>query len=67
MALINYQNGLEQGIATTFFDNGGIKTEGAFDQGQQNSLWLEYYPNGVFFSIAEYQNGNLEGEYPRVL
>ena len=42
----NYKNGLREGIAKTYYENGNLKFEGTFKNGVLDGSWKSYYENG---------------------
>lgn len=50
--------GLDQGYWNFYFNNGIIKSEGAFLNDKKTGTWKYYYPNGVIKEEISYENGD---------
>ncbi len=43
---MSFQNGVKNGIASTYHDNGKLNSQGLFANGIRNGLWYYYHSNG---------------------
>ena len=60
--LISYKNGKEDGLLTTWYENGHKSSEGYMNEGIENGIWTFYYENGFEKYKIKYNNGIPFGE-----
>jgi len=53
----HYENGKLEGAELFYYDNGQIRTEGAYLNGMQNGEWKGYYPSGNLSAMANFEDG----------
>lgn len=58
---VNYDNGLEQGPVTVFYQNGRLWKKGNYKSGVKDGSWFEYGNNENLRIKSEYKNGIEEG------
>lgn len=67
LSFTEYQNGVPNGKHITYFDDGTIKEEGSYLNGDKTGYWVEYGPDMVtgeyIFSKGNYISGNRDGEW----
>ena len=57
------QDTILNGDIKQYDDNGKIKSEKNYINGQLNGPFREYYPNGNLMSVGSYKNEQLQGAY----
>ena len=55
------ESGQKNGPYTAFYQNGKLKTAGAFKAGKKEGVWKEYAEDGTLTNEYNYQNGLREG------
>ena len=55
-------DGIFHGELTIWYSNGQVKTQGEFQNGNKNGVWMEYYPTGQLQTNRFFINGNNHGE-----
>jgi len=58
---VNFQKGKENGIYTSYYDNGQKKLVVAYVEGQKHNIQKIYYDNGQLGSEVNYNMGRREG------
>jgi periplasmic protein TonB len=53
----HYENGKLEGAELLYYDNGHIRTEGAYLNGMQDGEWKGYYPSGNLSARANFKDG----------
>jgi len=61
--IFNYVNGNKHGIWKQFFDEGGIKSEGAYYGNYLNGVVKHYYPNGKIKTKGNFEKRKKEGAW----
>jgi antitoxin component YwqK of YwqJK toxin-antitoxin module len=57
------QNGLETGEWTNWHENGNIKSNGYYAEGQKDSLWQLYDETGILTAAGMYDDGTENGTW----
>jgi antitoxin component YwqK of YwqJK toxin-antitoxin module len=57
----DYVMGYKQGVWLEY--SGGVKMEGEYNDGEQNSVWKHYYPTAELAFEGKYANGQPEGKH----
>lgn len=59
--ILEYSDGLEQGRALFFYEDGSKKCTGYYLDGLEDSLWVWYYPDGKLKTTGSFQSGVANG------
>lgn len=58
-----YENGIAQGVQSTYYKNGQLKEQVDFVNGKPNGVYTNYYKNGNIFYRGTYENGLKNGAW----
>ena len=47
---------------TQYYENGNMKLEGKYVEGERNGKWIQWYKNGQIWSEGEFENGLRTGK-----
>jgi antitoxin component YwqK of YwqJK toxin-antitoxin module len=56
----NYKNGLEEGPATVWYENGKVFRQGQCKEGKREGTWKQWDENGKLVKEGKYKNGQLQ-------
>jgi antitoxin component YwqK of YwqJK toxin-antitoxin module len=59
--IIEYTDGLENGRAAFFFEDGSAECTGYYTDGMEDSTWVWFYPNGKLKAKGSYVSGIAQG------
>jgi antitoxin component YwqK of YwqJK toxin-antitoxin module len=54
---------IRHGLFRAYHRNGGVASEGRYENGVEEGLWRDYYENGVLAAEGRYQQGQEAGEW----
>ena len=57
------KHGFQNGVTTTFYENGDKESEKTFFNGKPNGPFKEYFPGGKLQTEGQYLKGNKSGEW----
>ena len=57
MVEANFKNGVRDGMATTWWENGNKRTQGEFRKGLHDGKWQGWYEDGTLRKVAEFDEG----------
>ena len=60
--VIKYMNGLENGIATTFYPSGAVRCKTSYVDGLSEGVRQSFYPDGQIRVQHTYKSGKLQGK-----
>jgi antitoxin component YwqK of YwqJK toxin-antitoxin module len=61
--MVYNEDGSELIKQIVYYNNGNLNIEGEFNEGERHGTWTSYYVAGSLWTINNYENGVLEGEY----